>query len=114
MVYECARPSCGGWADRLRGIMSVYAWSILTNRQFVINMTFPCQLSHMLVPNKIDWRPLHLQSSLANLTIKSVRLIDDKKFQKNLPKLNVSEYEKNADVLVFRTNVDFLKPLFSK
>ena len=45
----------GGWADRVKGIMSAYAVSIVTNRQLVINITTPCPLTEYLEPNEINW-----------------------------------------------------------
>ena len=56
LVYEC-KFRCGGWADRLKGIMSVYALSLLTNRHFIIDIRSPCNFSHLFVPNEIDWLP---------------------------------------------------------
>jgi hypothetical protein len=55
--YECGGSNslCGGWADRLRGLMGAYMWSIFTKREFLIDMDYPCSLSLMLEPNVIKW-----------------------------------------------------------
>ena len=58
LIYEC-KFHCGGWADRLKGIMSVYALSLLTNRHFLIDIRTPCNFSHLFMPNQIDWLPEH-------------------------------------------------------
>lgn len=43
VIYECTNENlCGGWGDRLKGIMSSYAWSLITNRKFLIKHTRPC------------------------------------------------------------------------
>ena len=54
LIYEC-KNHCGGWADRLKGIMSVYALSLLTQRHFLIDITTPCNFSQLFVPNLVDW-----------------------------------------------------------
>ena len=35
--------------------MSTYAWSLLTNRKFLIKMKHPCPLDEILEPNEIKW-----------------------------------------------------------
>ena len=63
LIYEC-KFHCGGWADRLKGIMSVYALSLLTNRHFIIDIRTPCNFSKLFMPNKIDWLSNHHANSL--------------------------------------------------
>lgn len=55
--YECTQANrlCGGWADRLKGIMSTYALSQVLNRSFLLKITQPCNFNKMLRPNKVDW-----------------------------------------------------------
>lgn len=55
LVYEC-KFRCGGWADRLKGIMSVYALSLLTNSRFIIDIRTPCNFSRLFESNEIEWR----------------------------------------------------------
>jgi hypothetical protein len=52
--YSCLK-HCGGFADRLKGIMSAYAWSLITNRSFLIEMPWPCPFESMYDPNEVDW-----------------------------------------------------------
>ena len=53
IVYECTtRSTCGGWADRLKGIMSAYAISLLTDRNFIIYHIKPCLLSNFFESNE--------------------------------------------------------------
>ena len=54
VIYECYG-GCGGWADRLKGIMSSYAWSLITDRYFIIHHSKPCQLTEFLLPNEYNW-----------------------------------------------------------
>lgn len=54
MIYECSS-QCGGWGDRIRGIISSYAWSLISDRVFVINIPYPCDIQNLVVPNKVLW-----------------------------------------------------------
>ncbi len=38
-----------------KGIMSTYAWSLLTDREFLLKMNHPCPIEHILEPNEIQW-----------------------------------------------------------
>ncbi|XP_060077076.1 uncharacterized protein LOC132556657 [Ylistrum balloti] len=58
LVYDCSKShkeNCGGWSDRLSGILSTLVLSTLTNRTFKINFDSPCVLSEYLRPNLYDW-----------------------------------------------------------
>lgn len=46
----------GGWADRLRGIVSVYTLCQEEGLNFRIHFTHPFPLDMFLVPNTYDWR----------------------------------------------------------
>ncbi|CAF0923318.1 unnamed protein product [Brachionus calyciflorus] len=60
--YECSQNDlCGGWADRVKAIMSTYAFSLLTNRKFLIKITKNCDFNKILVPNEIDWNYKNLK-----------------------------------------------------
>ena len=45
----------GGWADRLRGILSVYHVCRKRNIEFKILFTHPFDLERYLLPNKVQW-----------------------------------------------------------
>lgn len=47
----------GGLADRLKGIISLFAWCQKYNRPFKINFCEPFRLQDYLVPNQYDWLP---------------------------------------------------------
>jgi hypothetical protein len=70
IAYECDIHSkyglydCGGWADRLMGVMGAYALSLITNRTFLLNIVRPCMLTSMLLPNEVPWsEPIPRESS---------------------------------------------------
>ncbi|CAF3400756.1 unnamed protein product [Rotaria sp. Silwood2] len=54
IIYSCAS-FCGGWGDRLRGITSVYILALLTNRRFMIDMNYPCDILTVIQPNFVNW-----------------------------------------------------------
>lgn len=59
MVYDCsqAKPgNCGGWSDRLSGILTTFTVALLTKQRFLINNNSPCPLQDYLVPGQVDWR----------------------------------------------------------
>ena len=47
--------SSSGWGDRLRGIMSLFMLSLMLDRNFRIEITHPCNLTHILRPNLYNW-----------------------------------------------------------
>ncbi|XP_033750231.1 uncharacterized protein LOC117334627 [Pecten maximus] len=59
LVYDCSHRwpgSCGGWSDRISGILSTYVLAILSNRKFLINFDNPCKLENYFLTNSYDWR----------------------------------------------------------
>lgn len=104
--YECEKPLCGGWADRLKGIMSAYYWALFTGRKFELNMKHPCNLENILLPNKIDWKmtkksPYHRIYELSK--------IDDFNFREiSMKELNIIDYKSKYQVIVIKNNLDWL------
>ncbi|KAH9514015.1 hypothetical protein Btru_031993 [Bulinus truncatus] len=59
LVFLCdALESCGGWADRQEGIVLVYFFSRLVQREFRIVMPPSCALSDLFAPNVVQWIPV--------------------------------------------------------
>lgn len=57
IVYECSRQGqCGGWSDRLSGILTTFVIALITNKRFLINHNMPCSLEDYFEPNQLDWR----------------------------------------------------------
>ncbi|CAF0953066.1 unnamed protein product [Brachionus calyciflorus] len=68
--FECNNDDiCGGWADRLKGLFSTYAFSLITNRTFLIKITKNCDLKNILIPNKILWYSSQVPNSVSNKTL---------------------------------------------
>ena len=53
LVYSCDH--CGGWADRLKGILSSYVMAEILNRKFIIEFKQPCPLENIIDPNHVKW-----------------------------------------------------------
>jgi hypothetical protein len=111
IVYECSQyVSCGGWADRLKGIMSTYAISLLTDRKLVIRIKKTCDISKYLLPNEIDWNiNLNQLENYHHLTVHNLFIYYNEEFIKNeLKYINFLNYETNKDVIVIRTGFNLL------
>ncbi|CAF0745517.1 unnamed protein product [Brachionus calyciflorus] len=52
--------------DRLKGLMSTYVISLLTDRQFIIKMTKNCDLKKILEPNEINWDHEQVPKNITN------------------------------------------------
>ncbi len=53
--YIVFQSGYNGFADRVKGIVTTYAISLLIGRNFLIKMDEPCNLTDFLLPNHIDW-----------------------------------------------------------
>lgn len=64
-----------GLADRLKGIVSIYALSKATNTPFRCLFTHPFQLNDFLKPNKVNWLPTNeeLSNSISGVRYKILR-----------------------------------------
>ena len=116
--FECRKPLCGGWADRLEGIMGAYVWAILTKRDFLIDIDYPCSLSLMLEPNTLKWNePIKCFDYFDNTKINhvqpfiSVRLekMDNLNFYNLLKEIDISEYYKEANLITIQNNYDWIE-----
>lgn len=73
LIYSC-RSFCGGWGDRLRGILSAYILALLSNRRFLIDMNFPCDIEKGIQPHRVDWTysSIFKQKNRTRLTINTM------------------------------------------
>ncbi|XP_067687005.1 uncharacterized protein [Haliotis asinina] len=57
LIYRCAKSDlCGGWSNRLKGILMGFYISIATPRKDGIDITsLPCNLTSFLTPNSVPW-----------------------------------------------------------
>ncbi|CAF0823337.1 unnamed protein product [Rotaria sp. Silwood1] len=76
LIYTCNQP-CGGWGDRTRKIVGAYLLSLVLNRTFIINMTWPCPITHLLEPNFIKWnQTVKNLSKRTNVTVSNLTASD--------------------------------------
>jgi hypothetical protein len=112
MIYSC-QSFCGGWGDRLRGILSVYILSLLTNRHFMIDMNYPCDISKVIEPNFINWT-----YSIPNKSKNRTRLYINtmgswkKKFQNEIANTiqskDFAQIWSSYDDVIISTNSDYM------
>ena len=110
LVFTCnVIGLCGGVADRLKGIMSVYALSLLTDRQLIINMTYPCTLENYLIPNEVEWTQ-HVPNGLKMI---EWNILDSNFGQVSKIKeaVDLNELWMNSDVVTMKINLHILKTL---
>jgi hypothetical protein len=107
LVFECKKPICGGWADRLKGIMSSFVWSLITNRTFLIVMSHPCDLKNMLEINEIHWN--NTVECLDELEIEYLNKVSNSEFHKLLRYQDIKEYKSSADVIIIHNNLDWIQ-----
>ncbi len=110
IVYECIDGMlCGGWGDRLKGIYSAYAWSLISGRKFYININKPCRLTNMLVPNKIKWNTNFTELYKNNPKKEYFDRID-RVSEDNIRNYRLEEFERNStDIIIIRNNLDWLE-----
>ncbi|CAF0906733.1 unnamed protein product [Brachionus calyciflorus] len=111
ILYECVE-LCGGWADRLKGLFSIYAWSLITKRNFRIYLTHPCNLESLVKPNKIKWNSPMIHNGIdiqksKKFTTSHLDFIDDLDFKKNIQFIDINEIESQTNLLVVNDNQDW-------
>ncbi|XP_069114159.1 uncharacterized protein [Argopecten irradians] len=111
LVYDCSKShkeNCGGWSDRLSGILSTLVLAALTNRTFKINFDSPCMLSEFLRPNLYDWtmEPSDVANRSSSYHILSNSLYH--KMGKELTPTGLHKYFQ-ADVCYVRMNWDLTR-----
>jgi hypothetical protein len=110
LTYYCSK-HCGGWGDRLRGITSTYILAVLLQRQFVIDMQYPCDLSNFLLPNLINWMPtVDIEQGENVLKLDLIRN-QHKSDPLDLSSKNLSEIWLKYDNIFLTTNGDHITPI---
>jgi hypothetical protein len=113
--YEC-KYACGGWADRLKGILSAHAWALLTDRHLVIDIESPCPLEKLYDTNSIDWTQdldfVRHESSKFNFwpSVKHKRRIIEYGWNdwRSLETENILEYGKEYDIISLNSGLMFM------
>lgn len=114
MIYSC-RSFCGGWGDRLRGILSVYVLALLTDRRFLIDMTYPCDLLQVVQPNAVNWtwtepsRQANRSQLIIN-TMASWRAAYQVEIATMIKSKDIVKDWSNYDDIFLSTNRDYMTP----
>ena len=96
-----------------KGIMSIYALSIISKRQFIIDIDSPCLLDQIYLPNKINWSPIQLKYSYTK-NKKNISL-DCMNFPRCLKRFNLANINSidQYDSITINYNYDWLNYLVS-
>ena len=87
--------------------MSVYALSLLTDRQLIINMTYPCKLENYLIPNEVEWNQ-EVPSGLKLIEWNILNSLNTKLIKETI---DWNALWKNADVVTMKINLHILKTI---
>ncbi|XP_046376736.2 uncharacterized protein LOC124149291 [Haliotis rufescens] len=115
IIYNCGGRFglCGGWSDRIMGILMTYFISLATNRKFGIEMTSPpCNLTSYIVPNMVDW--YSSIDEVAQLGHKTSKGFHNQYNNRNLVfRAKSVDFDKwlRHDVTYFITNLDYVDSL---
>jgi len=55
LMVSCGADGCGGLSDRLKGIVSLLLYALLTRRAFALDFPFPVPLAEALLPSVLPW-----------------------------------------------------------
>ena len=98
LIYHC-KSNCGGFGDRLRGIVNAFVLSRITGRKFGIFHPTPCPLENFFAQNQYPWK---VEENV--LELKSSKIYSFMNSQK-LPSNNMTSYFKE-DVVYLKSNTD--------
>lgn len=104
LIYLCDRGKpCGGWGDRQRGVVNAFLLAHVTSRTFGLNMSLPCDVINLYVPNAVSWNISEDEiRGKSHLTINS---IDDLSFHEILRWIDFNAAY-TEDVIFLRTNIE--------
>jgi hypothetical protein len=137
IVYSCTNEDyeCGGWGDRLKGMISAYVWGQITNRTLLLKVNKPCDIIHLLHPNKIMWNKSiedHYACLISGKNIKKIKikknkcqseksltavvlkLYENNGFRSRVSSLNLLDYYKDKDIIYLNTLNRNLLPSMAK
>ena len=103
VIYAC-NGGCGGFGDRLKGMVNAYLWALVTNRTLKFMLKHPCPdyLKGLLLPNRIKWNKNVPSTNSAFV----LHLIDNGQFRSTISQGNL-EIKYPSDVVVLRSNVPY-------
>ncbi|XP_060068779.1 uncharacterized protein LOC132548896 [Ylistrum balloti] len=108
IVYDCSKKhagACGGWSDRISGILSTFGLAIIARRRFKINHDKPCAFDTFLEPNKYNWK---IDQSEILKNSQYMNLIDNNSYNIRVKTLTTNHLENafQQNVTLIRMNWD--------
>ncbi|XP_046546615.1 uncharacterized protein LOC124256687 isoform X2 [Haliotis rubra] len=112
LIYRCAKSNvCGGWSDRLKGILMGFYISMATRRKFGIDITsLPCNLTSFLTPNSVPWDEARFEASRDDRSVGVYNEMGKVSFISKSRTLNFSAWLKH-DIAYFLANLDYVDAL---
>ncbi|GFN83861.1 hypothetical protein PoB_001036700 [Plakobranchus ocellatus] len=120
LIYRCDGASmtlCGGWADRVKGILLTYVIANLTGRIFKVEILEPpCNILQYVIPNLVNWTlpvSLHDRIGKSSRDAKAINKVDSVPFYNSIHSLNFTEMlvARNAKYTYFKANLDYSEGL---
>jgi len=99
---------CGGWGDRVKGIMSAYWWSVLSGRKLILNINRPCDLSKILEPNQVNWNIKLNKTNIKNYSEITLNKFNDDIFKDELRFINLKKFHSDKNLIILKTNRNFV------
>ena len=118
-IYRCGKPNgrlkkCGGWGDRLNGVIKSYLIANLTGRVFKAEFLHPaCNMSKYIIQNRVNWSlpiPSKFPKNRSDYNI--IKHMDGHSFIKSIRTTNFTTYFNiNKTFIYYLSNHADLKTL---
>ncbi|CAM4848725.1 unnamed protein product [Rotaria magnacalcarata] len=105
ITYKCSG-FCGGFGDRIKGIISAYLLALLTGRRFAIKMSSPLDITSVLMPNAYDWRLPDTIIQRSQLIVNRMTDASPSGIYLNMSIHNFADSWKPYDNILFESNLD--------
>ena len=107
LTYFC-KGRCGGFGDRMRGIMAGYILALITDRHFMIDMTFPIDLAEFLRPNFYNWTFVQPKVDKSRSSISMHAIDTPSGFLSNMQNQSFLQEWAKYDDITLVTSIDFV------
>ena len=103
IIYTCTG-GCGGFGDRLKGMVNAYLWALVTNRTLKFVLKHPCPnfLHGLLRPNLVQWNTSFPSTKVPFM----LNLMDKFAFRRTILRGDLEKLYPH-EVIVLRSNVHY-------
>ncbi|CAF4528612.1 unnamed protein product, partial [Rotaria socialis] len=111
LIYKC-EAVCGGLGDRFRGIVTCFILALVSDRQFMIEITNAFDVKNYLLPKMYNWTTNNksLNSNVSRKIIHSIN--SDPSLQNEIRNTNFIETWSKYDIIDIYTNIDYVSDIF--